>query len=588
MQQADYGSPDLPHKKSRDQFSVEAGSGFGTAAASTGMEQSSGLPDFRVLFESAPGLYLVLTRDFAIVAASDEYLKATMTKREQIQGRGIFEVFPDNPDDPHADGVKNLRASLNRVLRDGTADTMPVQKYDVRRPFSAGGGFEERYWSPVNSPVFGRNKELVYIIHRVEDVTEFVHLRQIGSEQQKLTDELQTKTERMAAEVYERERQLEEVNRRRLESIGRLAGGVAHDFNNLLGVILGCAQLLEEPISDPAAIRRLIGHIQEATRNAASLTKQLLAYSMQQVLEPQVLDLNAVVRKIEPLVQRLIGEQIDFKTALGTELGRVKADPGQIEQVIMNLAINARDAMPDGGKLIIEPANLEIDEAYCKQRPSVTPGAYVMLSVSDTGTGIDKSTMDKIFEPFFTTKERGKGTGLGLATVYGIVKQSGGHIWVYSEPGMGTTFKIYLPRTEEKSKAAVVTETKPRAIRGTETVLVVEDQRLLRKVVQTMLEQDGYRVLTAENPEEGLEAAKAHEGAIELLITDVILPGMNGKAFAEELKKTRPGTKVLFVSGYTENVVTLTGQLDAEISFLQKPFNYEVLGKKVREILDQR
>lgn len=552
----------------------------------SGPAQNLLVPDFRALFESAPGLYLVLTPGLEIVAVSEAYLKATMTEREEILGRGIFDVFPDNPDDPQADGVRNLRASLNRVLQDRTSDPMPVQKYDIRRPASEGGGFEERFWSPVNSPVFAKNGELAYIIHRVEDVTEFVRLRQLGSEQQKLTDELRVKAEHMEAEVFAREKQLEEANRRRLESIGRLAGGVAHDFNNLLGVILGCAQLLENHMAEPETMSRLLDQIKQATENAASLTRQLLAYSLQQVLEPQVLDLNTVVQKIELLLQRLIGDDVQIQSKLDPKIGRVRADPGQLEQVIMNLAINARDAMPNGGKLFLETSNIDADEAYVKQHSTVTPGPYVMLSVSDSGAGMDSSMLDRIFEPFFTTKERGKGTGLGLSTVYGIVKQSGGYIWVYSELGMGTVFKIYLPRTAESAAASVAPGIEARVARGCETVLVVEDQALLRKVVVSMLEQDGYKVLSAQDPQQGLELARAHKGAIDLLISDVIMPGMNGRAFAEQLNLTRPGTKVLFVSGYTENIVSHHGQLEVGSGFLQKPFTYELLGRKVREILD--
>jgi signal transduction histidine kinase len=543
-------------------------------------------PDFQALFQSVPGLYLVLTPDLTIVAVSDAYLQATKTQREQILGRGIFDVFPDNPNDPHADGVRNLRASLHRVLEKRATDPMPVQKYDIRRPDAEGGGFEERYWSPVNSPVLGQNSELRYIIHRVEDVTEFVRLRQFGSEQEKLTAELRSQAERMEAEIFQREKQLEESRRQRLESVGRLAGGVAHDFNNLLGVILGCAQLLEDQTTNSPLTQRLLGQIRQATEKAATLTKQLLAYSSQQVLEPHILDLNGVVQKIEPLLRRVIGEHIDIQTKLSANLGRVKADPGQLEQVIMNLAINARDAMPNGGKLFFETADVEADEAYTQQHTGVTPGFYVMLAVSDTGVGIDSSVRERIFEPFFSTKDRGKGTGLGLATVQGIVKQSGGYIWVYSEPGMGTTFKIYLPRTNEVAEKPAPVLPKPPAKQGSETILLVEDQTGLREVIVSMLQKQGYEVLSAADPEKGMGAVQSHSGPIDLVITDVIMPGMNGRAFAERLQKTRPTTRVLFISGYTENVLAHYGQ-DAATSFLQKPFTYESLQRKVRELLDR-
>ena len=331
------------------------------------------VPDFRALFESSPGLYLVLTPDFTIAAVSDNYLAATMTQREAILGRGIFDVFPDNPDDPSATGMRNLKSSLERVRNDRISDTMPLQKYDIRRPQSEGGGFTERYWSPLNTPVFDEDKELAYIIHRVEDVTEFVRLKQLGSEQQKLTEELQVRADHMEAEIYLRAQELEEANRRRLEALGRLSGGIAHDFNNLLGVILGYARLLKEAELPNPQFAKGLNNIEHAAENAAGLTRQLLAYSRQQVLEPKILDLNAVVAKIEPLIRRLIGENIDFQTALADGLGYVKADPGQIEQVIMNLAINARDAMPDGGRILIETSNEKLDETYVQQHPVVRP-----------------------------------------------------------------------------------------------------------------------------------------------------------------------------------------------------------------------
>jgi signal transduction histidine kinase/CheY-like chemotaxis protein len=540
--------------------------------------------DFQKLFESVPGLYLVLSPEFVIVGVSDAYAKATMTKREAILGRGLFEVFPDNPDDPAADGVRNLRASLHRVLENRSADPMAVQKYDIRRPDSEGGGFEERFWSPVNSPVFGPEGEIEYIIHRAEDVTEFIRLQQLGSEQRKLADALQAKTANMAAEIFQREKELEEAKRQRLESIGRLAGGVAHDFNNLLGVILGCTQLLEDQAPNREMTQRLLGQIKQATERAAALTKQLLAYSSQQVLAPQVLDLNAVVGKIEPLLRRLIGVHIDIQINLGAPLGQVKADPSQLEQVIMNLALNARDAMPGGGKLFVETQNVDVDEAYMTQHEGVVSGPYVLFSISDTGRGIDTATRDQIFEPFFNTKDRAKGSGMALAMVYGIVKQSGGHICVYSEPGLGTTFKIYLPRTEESARASAPVMPRSSVPSGSRTILLVEDQSLLRKVIVATLENEGYKVLSAEDPEAGLGAAQAHSGPIDLLITDVIMPGMNGRVFAELLQKTRPATKVLFISGYTENILSHHG-MEAGISFLQKPFTNESLGQKVREIL---
>jgi signal transduction histidine kinase len=543
-------------------------------------------PDFRVLFESSPGLYLVLRPDFTIVAASDAYLAATMTRRDHILGRGIFEVFPDNPSDPAASGVENLRASLVRVRDHGEPDTMPMQKYDIRRPPSEGGEFEVRYWCPVNSPVLGRSGELEYIVHRVEDVTDFAQMAQFGSQQKELTQKLQTRLEHLEAEAYQRGQQLEEANRRRLETVGRLAGGVAHDFNNLLAVILGYARLIRDRLPQDSPFHSELQQIEKAGDKGATLTRQLLAYSRRQVLELKVLNLNKVIEGIEPFLRRLMGEEIELKILLDQNPGRVKADPGQIEQVLMNLAINARDAMPNGGKLTVETSRADLDETYARRHSGVKAGPYVVIMVSDNGVGMTSATQDRLFEPFFSTKGAGKGTGLGLATVYGIVKQSGGNIWVYSEVGIGTTFKVYLPQTEEALTREAVAEGQITVSSGKETVLLVEDHPDLRELLTTMLERYGYTVLAAASPAKGLEAAQSYQAPIHLLVSDVVLPGMNGRQFAEEMTKARPGIKVLLMSGYTENIITQQLPLDGGTAFLQKPFTQEVLAKRVRQLLD--
>lgn len=552
-----------------------------------GPQSNPSLPDFRMLFESAPGLYLVLKSDFSIVAVSNAYLQATMTKRENILGRGIFEVFPDNPDDPQADGVQNLRASLRRVMRDKVADHMPVQKYDIRKPATEGGTYEVRYWSPVNSPVFRENGELLYVIHRVEDVTEFVRLQQHEQQQEKLTEALKDEAERMAAEVFERARQLEEANRRRLESVGRLAGGVAHDFNNMLGVILGCAEMMESQFARPEKLRQNLRQIRQASENAALLTRQLLAYSRQQVLLPKVVNLNAVIEKTEPLLRRVIGGHIEIRTKLDPQLEYIKADEGQIQQVIMNLALNARDAMPEGGTLAFETCNLRVSALEKAPNANLGRGSYAMLAVSDTGTGIDSELQEKIFEPFFTTKQKGKGTGLGLASVYGVVKQSGGHIWVQSEPGKGSKFTFVLPKTEEAPEAHGEAENGRLLETGSETILLVEDDETLREILQTMLELERYRVLSAANPAQALEMVRTHTGSIDLLITDMILPGMNGLKLAERLDEWQPGIRTLFMSGYTERVDLEGSALQQAIGFLQKPFTRKALSRKVSELLRQ-
>jgi len=384
------------------------------------------------------------------------------------------------------------------------------------------------------------------------------------------------------------QRRLEEQFRQaqKMEAVGQLAGGVAHDFNNLLTVITSYGDLLLSDLEATDPRRKDVEEIRKAALGAAGLTRQLLAFSRQQVLEPRVLELNAIVSSAEKMLQRLIGEDIGLVTVLAPDLGAVKADPGQLEQVIMNLAVNARDAMPEGGKLTLETANMELDATYTAEHTPVRPGAYVVLSVSDTGVGMDEQTKRRIFEPFFTTKEQGKGTGLGLATVYGIVKQSGGFIWVYSEVGHGTTFKVYFPRVDEPADVAQRAATLPASVRGTETVLLAEDAAALRAVARRVLERGGYTVLEAPSGKTALDLAVEHDGRIHLLITDVIMPEMSGRQLAERLKEQRPELKVLFVSGYTDDSIIRHGILEPGIAFLQKPFSPEVLARKVREVLD--
>lgn len=374
------------------------------------------------------------------------------------------------------------------------------------------------------------------------------------------------------------EKQLRQAQK--MEAIGQLSGGIAHDFNNLLSVIIGYSEVLEARLPPGDPLHKHCQQITKAGQSAASLTRQLLAFSRQQVLEPKVLDLNTVVLHVEKMLRRLIGEHIELTTALSPTLGRVKADQGQIEQVIINLAVNARDAMPNGGKLTIETANVDVDQDYVQRHPLHVPGPYVLLTVSDTGVGMNAETQARIFEPFFTTKEMGKGTGLGLATVYGVVKQSGGFIWVYSELGHGTTFKTYLPRTMEAMGADRPIGSAP-SLRGTETVLLVEDEEALREFTGTVLTQGGYTVLAAERPDKAIDIARKYEGPIHLLLTDVIMPGMNGQALARDLVAIRPGIRVVFMSGYTG--FTHPGLVDSNVILLSKPFTREALFHKVRE-----
>jgi two-component system cell cycle sensor histidine kinase/response regulator CckA len=372
----------------------------------------------------------------------------------------------------------------------------------------------------------------------------------------------------------------------KMEAVGRLAGGVAHDFNNLLTVILGYAQILADGV--PAGSRLADGtkQIKSAAERAAGITRQLLAFSRKQVLSPRIINLNDTLMNLDSLLRRLIGEDIEVLTVPDNDLGSVKADPGQIEQVIMNLALNARDAMPNGGKLTLETANAQLDSAYASEHQPIAPGRFVMLAVSDTGQGMSTEVQARIFEPFFTTKEVGKGTGLGLSTVYGIVKQSGGYIWVYSEPGRGTTFKIYFPCVDQAAETLGVEKRPSDALRGTETVLLVEDDAQLRQLSSSVLAHCGYRMLVANGPEEGLAIAKSNHKDIRLLITDVVMPGMNGRQLAEQILRDSPSMKVLYISGYTNNAIVHYGVLDKGLWFLPKPFTLSALISKVREVLD--
>jgi PAS domain S-box-containing protein len=372
----------------------------------------------------------------------------------------------------------------------------------------------------------------------------------------------------------------------KMEAIGQLAGGIAHDFNNLLTIINGYSQLLLDRLDSADACRGFADEVKRAGERAATLTRQLLAFSRRQVLAPQILDLNTVVTGVEKMLQRLIGEDVELVTALDVGLGPVRADPGQIELVILNLAVNARDAMPKGGMLTLETANVELDSEYVETHPVATSGPHVMLAVSDTGCGMDRHTLSHIFEPFFTTKEPGKGTGLGLATVYGIVKQSGGNIWAYSEPGKGTTFKVYLPRVQEAVPAAAPAEGRKASPRGSETILVVEDDAAVRPLVRGVLLSRGYSVLEASGGDEALSVSESHRGPIKLLVTDLVMPGMNGRDLAEQLLLRHPEIRVLYMSGYTNDAIVRQGVLEEGAAFLQKPFTPDALARKVREVLD--
>ena len=383
-------------------------------------------------------------------------------------------------------------------------------------------------------------------------------------------------------------RQLEVQYRQaqKMEAVGRLAGGIAHDFNNILTAILGTATLMAETISADSPARTDLQEIEMAARRAAALTGQLLAFSRRQVLEPQIIDVNALVRDLEGMLSRLIGENVEVRTVLAPDTGTVRADLGQLQQAIVNLVVNARDAMPHGGRLTIETANTDFDSQYAKGHLSAEPGQYVLVAISDTGVGMNAETKAHLFEPFFTTKQPGKGTGLGLATVYGIVKQSGGYIWAYSELARGATFKIYLPRVTGRP-VSVTSLPVSLSSRGSETVLLVEDEDDVRRVATRILKSYGYSVLEANEGKEALKVAAAHSGPIHILVTDVVMPGINGRELATLLHLERPDVRALYVSGYTDHAIVRNGQLEPGLAFLQKPFMPDAFARKVREVLDQ-
>ena len=499
---------------------------------------------FRTIFERvAVGIALV-SIDGQLVESNPALREMLRYGEEELRNR-VFNEFT-HPEDAAID------VDLDQELIAGKRDHYQIEKRFIRKD----GGV---VWCQLNvSLVRGGEEERPFTICMVEDITE---------------------RKRLETQFFQSQK---------METIGRLAGGIAHDFNNLLTVIKGYTQLSLSQIQEGDPCRENIEEIKGAAERAAELTNQLLTFSRRQILDMKVLDLNTIVRGLEKMMGRIIGEDIEMFTVLDDRLGRVKTDPGQIEQVILNLVVNARDAMPAGGKLAIETANMVLDETYARTHIGVTPGSYEMLSVSDTGCGMSPEIKELIFEPFFTTKEEGKGTGLGLSTIYGIVRQSGGNIWVYSEPGRGTTFKIYLPRVEEETGALPVQDDTDHLPNGNETVLLVEDDSSLRALAARVLRYQGYKVLEATNGHEAIGVARENtQERIHLLLTDVVMPYMGGRELVKRMKTLHSEIRVLFISGYTDHAITYHAGLKPGTPFLQKPFSPTALAKKVREVLDQ-
>jgi two-component system, cell cycle sensor histidine kinase and response regulator CckA len=678
-------------------------------------------PEYRAVFDSAPGNFLLLDPALTIVGVTDAYCAATMTVRDQILGRHIFDVFPDNPSDPAATGVRNLRASLDRVLEYRKANRMPLQRYDIRRPASEGGGFEERYWSPLNCPVLGPDGSLRHIIHAVEDVTEVAQLKRKLQEDETLRAELRQSENQIEAEMslrveaVEANKRLGESERRyrfladavpqlvwtadatgaatyfngrwveftgmtldqlrgggwwsaihpedveptvraweqalregadryqvehrlrrhdgtyrrmftvaqpyrgpdrtvlhwfgsttdihdravaeeqlrqaqRLQAVGKLAGGMAHEVNNMMTGVIGFSEFVLRTFSEDDPRRGDIQEIIRAGTRASDVTRQLLAFTRQQLLHPEVLDVNSVVTGVEKMLRRSLGEDHLLELALAPEAGEIRADRGQLEQVLLNLTLNARDAMHAHGRVIVATGRATLDEVYAQSHGGigVPPGEYVFLSVGDTGTGMAPEVQARIFEPFFTTKPVGHGTGLGLSTVYGIVKQSDGFIWCYSEPGHGSTFKVYLPLANARSVPSAPAASPSELRGGTETILVVEDEDVVRALACRGLREQGYTVIEARHGREALDRVEQNRHAIDLIISDVVMPGLGGRELGSRLAVLQPDLPVLFMSGYTGDDVIQRGLLEPGVPFQQKPFTPEGLARKVREMLDGR
>ncbi len=508
-------------------------------------------------------LHAVVDTSPSAIFVKDSQGRFTMVNRaaEQAYGRPVEEI------------IGKMEAELNGDPRE--IDTFRHDDAEVIQTLKPRFVAEEQLTNPRTGET--RTFEAIKVPLRLPGKNE-VHILGVATD---ITDRKRTEEALRQSEEQLRQSQ-------KLEGIGQLAGGIAHDFNNLLTVIGGYSDLLLRHDGLDEKAREKLEEVHKAADRAASLTRQLLAFSRKQVLQPEILDLNSLVDELGKMLRRLINEDIEIRMSLESDVARINADPGQVEQVLINLVVNARDAMPQGGQITIATANVELDQGYSDLHISVTPGEYVMLAVSDTGIGMDAETRKRIFEPFFTTKEVGKGTGLGLSTIYGIVKQSGGNIWVYSEPGKGTTFKIYFPRVAADTTVEPVGTAPQKDLRpATETILLVEDEENVRKLAASVLEASGYKTLVATSGEEAIEICKTHVGEIDLLLTDVVMPRMNGKRVADKVRSIRPYLQVLYMSGYTDHAIVHHGVLDAGTNYIEKPFTARSLNAKVRAALDK-
>ena len=507
--------------------------------------------------------------------------------RETLIGKNDFDLFPEEQ-------AKFFQARDRETLTSGRVVDV------IEEPISTKHG--ERWLHTKKIPILDTEGEPQYLLGISEDITERKVVERMVAEMYEdlearvaeRTAELRRTNDELRQQIADRERaesklkdaQEQLLQAQKMEAVGRLAGGVAHDFNNMLSVILSHTRLAISELKPGHPLLEDLEQVDHAAERAAQITRQLLAYSRRQIMQPRALDLNAVVRETQKMLRRLIGEDIDLNVVLARDLWTVHLDPGQIQQVLMNLVVNARDAMPQGGRLTLETANVELDPDYAKDRPGITPGRHVVLAVTDTGVGMDSETQSRIFDPFFTTKGGEHGTGLGLSTVYGIVKQSGGHVWVYSELGLGSTFKVYFPESAGSGRHRAV-RPESTQLTGKETVLLVEDEDMVRRAVCAILRRGGYEILEAASGNAALELLRGFEGEVDLLVTDVVMPELSGRELALRVTELRPKIKVLYMSGYTDDTIVRHGVLEATMAFIQKPATPDDLLRKIRELLDE-
>ena len=501
----------------------------------TQLDRHEGRTRLSMMMDKMPAVLWTTDTELRFTSGMGAGLETLGLRAHEMEGKSLFEYF-------HTDDPEFIAIAAHRKALAGQSVTYEIE-------------WQKHVFDSHVQPLKGSDGQLLGVIGVALDITDRKHL----------ADQLRVS--------------------QKMQAVGELAGGVAHDFNNLLMIVKGHAEMLLDRI-DSSSARHNLEQIQGATERAATLTRQLLAFSRKQVLQPKVLDLNDVVAGMIKMFSRVIGENIDLAFLPGSKLAPVKADPGQMEQVLLNLVVNARDAMPDGGRLTIETCNVELDSVSASQHSVMEAGSYVMLIVTDTGCGMDAGTQARIFEPFFTTKGQGKGTGLGLATVYGVVKQSGGFIWVYSEVDHGSTFKIYLPQVTADLERGATEKTSCGAQPGTETILFVEDEQSVRELVRDYLGKSGYRVLQAADGVQALEVAAAHKGPIHILVTDVVMPRLSGRELVTRITGSRPAIKILYISGYTDDSIFRHGVLEGGVAFLQKPFNLKDIAQKIRQVLD--